>query len=667
MPTYVGERKVGSFIRNLPFARKFILISVLAILMLAVPTYFFVQMNLAQMAAAKQEVRGLEPIQDLMKLTQLTQQHRGMSAVVLAGNDSQAGTRQTKESEVSAAFDQAQASLAGLGEKELLSALKAVREEWKSLSSAVADKSIAVPQSFARHTALVALQLSLADDVVNVSGISLEPSAAGYHLQVAVLHYMPQVTEVLGQIRARGAAMLGRHTATAEDKVRIEVLGSAIGVSMAAARKSFGLAAAANPALNTALGEALANAGKATATGLRLADDKIVRAETLSFPSTEYFAAMTQTIDVQFVLINAAFEALRAQLLRAVAEAQRELLVGSLVVATLLASVVWIIVLVTRTTTTSVRKALAVAQAVASGDLSAHVETRGKDEIGDLLRALEAMQSSLIQVVSKVRHGSDSVAHASAEIAQGNNDMSARTESQASALEQTAASMEELSSTVKQNADSAREANHLAQTASTVAVRGGDVVGQVVETMKGINDSSRRISDIIQVIDGIAFQTNILALNAAVEAARAGEQGRGFAVVASEVRSLAGRSADAAKEIKVLINASVTRVGQGSVLVDQAGTTMSEVVQAINRVTAIMAEISTASREQALGVEQVGEAVSQMDQVTQQNAALVEQMAAAASGLKSQAAELVHAVSVFRLDDGIDSSGHGRSLVLHAR
>ena len=658
---------MGSFIRNLQFAKKFILISVLAIVMLAVPTFFFVQMNLAQVAAAKQEVRGLEPMQDLMKLTQLTQQHRGMSAVVLAGNDAQAGTRQAKENEVSAALSKARASLAGLGEMQLLNALKVVQEEWKSLSSAVAGKSIAVPQSFARHTALVALQLSLADDVVNVSGISLDPSAAGYHLQVAVLHHMPQVTEVLGQIRARGAAILGRGTATAEDKVRIEVLGNAIQASMASARKSFGLAAAANPTLNAALGQALGNAGKATEVGLRLADEKIVRAETLSYASTEYFAAMTQTIDVQFVLINAAFEALRAQLLRAVDDAQRELLVGALVVATLLACVVWIMVLVTRTTTTSVRKALAVAQAVASGDLSAHVETRGQDEIGDLLRALEAMQISLIQVVSKVRQGSDSVANASAEIAQGNNDMSARTESQASALEQTAASMEELSSTVKQNADSAREANHLAQTASTVAVRGGDVVGQVVETMKGINDSSRRISDIIQVIDGIAFQTNILALNAAVEAARAGEQGRGFAVVASEVRSLAGRSADAAKEIKALINASVARVGQGSALVDQAGSTMSEVVQAIRRVTTIMAEISTASSEQALGVEQVGEAVSQMDEVTQQNAALVEQMAAAASGLKNQAADLVQAVSVFRLDAPIDASRQVRSLGLRPR
>jgi methyl-accepting chemotaxis protein len=262
---------------------------------------------------------------------------------------------------------------------------------------------------------------------------------------------------------------------------------------------------------------------------------------------------------------------------------------------------------------------------------------------------LKVMQESLAKVVSHVRGGSESVETASAEIAQGNHDLSARTEQQASALEETAASMEQLSAAVKQNADSARQANQLAMSASSVAITGGEVVSQVVQTMKGINESSRRISDIIQVIDGIAFQTNILALNAAVEAARAGEQGRGFAVVASEVRSLAGRSAEAAKEIKSLINASVERVEQGTALVDQAGSTMTEVVGSIRRVTDIMGEISAASSEQASGVAQVGEAVTQMDQTTQQNAALVEQMAAAASSLKSQANDLVSTVAVFKL------------------
>ncbi|BEP96979.1 methyl-accepting chemotaxis protein (plasmid) [Acidovorax sp. A79] len=294
-------------------------------------------------------------------------------------------------------------------------------------------------------------------------------------------------------------------------------------------------------------------------------------------------------------------------------------------------------------------QAVEAADRVANGDLSGHISVKTTDETGQLLSALHRMQQSLVNTVSAVRQNAEGVASASSQIASGNNDLSARTEQQASALEETAASMEELGSTVRQNADNAREANQLAVNASTVAVQGGDVVAEVVETMKGINDSSKQIADIISVIDGIAFQTNILALNAAVEAARAGEQGRGFAVVAGEVRSLAGRSADAAKEIKSLITASVERVEQGTLLVDKAGATMTEVVTSIRRVTDIMGEISAASSEQSAGVGQVGEAVTQMDQVTQQNAALVEEMAAAASALDAQAGELVRAVAVFKL------------------
>ncbi|MBT9511125.1 MAG: HAMP domain-containing protein [Acidovorax sp.] len=297
------------------------------------------------------------------------------------------------------------------------------------------------------------------------------------------------------------------------------------------------------------------------------------------------------------------------------------------------------------------RAALAqlVAERVRDGDLSQPFHDHARDELSPLLGALQEMQSALTTVVGKVRQGSDGVATASEQIAQGNQDLSARTESQASALQHTAASMEQLNANVRHNAGNARQANQLAQSASGVAAQGGQVVSQVVDTMHGIHEASRKIADIIQVIDTIAFQTNILALNAAVEAARAGEQGRGFAVVATEVRALAGRSADAAKEIKRLIDTSVERVEAGSVLVDRAGQTMSEVVQSIQRVTDIMGEISAASSEQSQGVAQVSETVTQMDQATQQNAALVEETAAAAASLNSQARELVETVAVFRL------------------
>jgi methyl-accepting chemotaxis protein-1 (serine sensor receptor) len=299
--------------------------------------------------------------------------------------------------------------------------------------------------------------------------------------------------------------------------------------------------------------------------------------------------------------------------------------------------------------TAPIEHTVRIARAVADGDLTHPVEVRGTDETGQLLAAMSDMQLKLQTLVRMVRTNSQGVALASAEIAKGHQDLSLRTEQQASALQQTASSMEQLGATVEHNAGNAAAANDLAHAASAVATRGGEVVAQVVGNMRDINASSKKIADIIGVIDGIAFQTNILALNAAVEAARAGEQGRGFAVVAAEVRSLAGRSANAAREIKSLITESVDRVEQGAALVDQAGATMTEVVGSVQRVTEIMAEISTASRQQSAGMSQVGQAVTQIDSTTQQNAALVEQGAAAAENLRRQAEELAQGVETFKL------------------
>ncbi|WP_077002870.1 methyl-accepting chemotaxis protein [Variovorax sp. KK3] len=306
-------------------------------------------------------------------------------------------------------------------------------------------------------------------------------------------------------------------------------------------------------------------------------------------------------------------------------------------------------ILLTRSITRPLNAAVQVAQTVASGDLSSRVTATTRDETGLLMAALRDMNDSLAKVVGEVRNGTDTIATASGQIASGNHDLSSRTEEQASSLEQTAASMEQLTSTVKQNADNARQANQLAMSASGVAVKGGEVVSQVVDTMASIHASSKKIVDIIGVIDGIAFQTNILALNAAVEAARAGEQGRGFAVVAAEVRSLAQRSGAAAKEIKGLIDDSVGKVDAGTALVGEAGRTMQEIVASVQRVTDIMGEITAASHEQTQGIEQVNQAIAQMDQVTQQNAALVEQASAAAQSMQEQAGGLSQVVSVFRL------------------
>jgi methyl-accepting chemotaxis protein len=364
-------------------------------------------------------------------------------------------------------------------------------------------------------------------------------------------------------------------------------------------------------------------------------------------PSAASFATFAQAIEADVAWQTQGSEEAQRT---AAATFRGVIVVNSIAVALALAAGLGLAVAITRSITVPIGRAAALARAVAGGDLTAHIEIQGRDEAAQLLAALSTMTGRLASIVGQVRSSSESIATGSTQIATGNTDLSQRTEEQASALQQTSATMDELGTTVRHNADNALQASHLASGASRVATKGGEVVSRVVDTMRGIDDSSKRIADIIGVIDGIAFQTNILALNAAVEAARAGEQGRGFAVVAGEVRVLAQRSAEAAKEIKTLITHSVEQVGQGTILVDEAGRTMSEIVDAIRRVNDIVSDISTATTEQSSGVTQVGQAVSQMDQVTQQNAALVEESAAAAESLRQQAQQLVAAVSVFKLD-----------------
>lgn len=359
-------------------------------------------------------------------------------------------------------------------------------------------------------------------------------------------------------------------------------------------------------------------------------------------PHEKWMASLSELAQQQQAAMKLAYEESQSNYRSAMAGMS---LIGSLILG-LGMFAAWII---TRTITIPIQNASIAADHIASGDLSYKIEVGRSDEIGALLVSLQQMQENLLDTVLKIKRGTEAITIASREIAAGNVDLSNRTESQASSLEETASSMEELTSMVKQNADNARQANQLVVSTSGVAVKGGSVVGQVVVTMGAIKDSSRKIVDIIGVIDGIAFQTNILALNAAVEAARAGEQGRGFAVVASEVRNLAQRSASAAKEIKTLISDSVEKVNQGSQLVDEAGKTMGEIVTSVQHVADIMSEITAASQEQSGGIEQVNRAIAQMDEMTQQNAALVEQAAAAAESMEEQALELAETVDIFKI------------------
>ncbi len=390
-------------------------------------------------------------------------------------------------------------------------------------------------------------------------------------------------------------------------------------------------------ALRKQIDEIYTKGDKEAASGLMLG--QMVKLQKTYFSQLDELANFQQKLmDESVAEANAAYENTRLIMI-----------VAGLLAAVFAAAIAWAI---SRSITHPLNRAVQVAETVAAGDLTADITATSTDETGRLLQALAAMNQKLKAIVMEVRRGTDSMVTASTQIATGNLDLSSRTEEQASALEETASSLEQLTSSVKQNADHTRKSSELAGNASQIANQGGAAVKQVVQTMGAINESSRKIVDIISVIDGIAFQTNILALNAAVEAARAGEQGRGFAVVASEVRGLAQRSATAAKEIKALINDSVNQVSSGTELVAQAGTTMDQVVDSIGQVSHIVGEISAATREQSDGIEQVNQAIMQMDNTTQQNAALVEEAAAAAQALQDQARRLLELVDVFRLDDG---------------
>jgi methyl-accepting chemotaxis protein len=639
-----------SILHRLNLAQKFMLLGLIALIMVVVPSGLYFQRVMDDVATAKRELLGADPQIALNQVIQFTQTHRGLSAGALIGNEALAARRPAMRDQVAKALDALSEALKQAGASAAAQSHMAdVRQRWATLEQSVASKAIKTPESTKLHTVLIAEQLLLAEELLDEYGLSLDPEAETYNLIFGSLFHMPRLAENLGVMRAIGAGFLTTATLPPEGLATLQGLRKRVVELQGDMFRAIAKATQVNTAMRAALDGKAKDSHTAVDKALALADLALINATDINHPAPAYFDEFTRTIDGLYGFNAQAMKTLDDALRERVNTNQK---VGYLVLALLLACLALATALAiafVRSITGPVAEALALARAVAQGDLTASVNVRGTNELGQLMQALADMSQSLVKVVASVRQGSEGVATASAEIASGNHDLSARTESQASALEQTAASMEELSSTVKQNADSARTANQLAMSASTVAVRGGEVVGQVVHTMKDINDSSRKIADIIQVIDGIAFQTNILALNAAVEAARAGEQGRGFAVVASEVRSLAGRSADAAKEIKALINASVERVAQGTTLVDQAGVTMTEVVSSIKRVTDLMGEISAASNEQAAGVSQVGEAVTQMDQVTQQNAALVEEMAAAASSLKDQAEELVQTVAVFNL------------------
>ena len=640
---------MSNLIHRLRLSHKFGLLALLGALMLAPPmTYYLVDAE-AELASTRQEVAGLQPSAALLKLIRLTQQHRGLTATVLGGKAEAEGQRAERQREVDQALGEFAALAAGIEDPKFAEGWQQVQQQWKTLSAQVAQRQMAAPASFAGHSALVELQLDLHGRIVSHYGLDLDPEPVSYHLVIATMTQLPQLAEQLGKLRGSGAGILARGQATVADRAMLGGLSESARGEMHRLLTTLERALEHDPALRERMAGPIEQARAGVERTREMLRTDLIEAEALTLPSAEYFQATTKAIDQVFAVHGLASEALAGALQARTARLQRNewLVIGLSVL------MVGLCGLLARSIVRSILQATddarRMAERIAAGDLSPEPLRVSEDELGRMVQAMEAMRLSLTEVVGTVRENAVSVAAASAQIAQGNIDLSSRTEQQAAALQQTAATMDQLGSTVSHNADHAREADGLAREASTLASRGGEMVSQVVGTMGGISEASRKIGDIIGVIDSIAFQTNILALNAAVEAARAGEQGRGFAVVATEVRNLAQRSAEAAREIKALISTSVERVEQGVSLVDQTGRSVGEVVASIRRVSDIVAQISAASAEQSTGVAQVGQAVTQMDRATQQNAALVEQSAAAAGTLKSQAEQLVDAVARFRI------------------
>jgi methyl-accepting chemotaxis protein len=642
---------MGSLLTRIGLWQKFMVLGALSMGLLAIPLFLYIVESTKAIDKADQEAHGIGPIRTLLKAVLLTQQHRGLSTIVLSGKDTPQDPRAAKQSEVEQAFAAMDAIAKQVNDRAIAALWQDARQQWAALPAKVAQRSVSAKQSFEEHTQLVNQLYRINELLLDHSRLNFDPEADSHYLIEVALVQSPALMETLGRLRAKGSGILAEQNATPDDRTLMMSMMEKANDQYQSIRNALAKAGAANPALKEKLATALQTAGHAGSQALEMTQERIMKAEKPTFPAQEYFAKMTDTISAQVKLYDVAIAELEKILTtrQSSLNTTRYTLIGGVLLLSMLTGL--LSYRISLSITRPLGEAVDLARQVAAGNLTVRIDVKSKDEIGQLLQALKDMNQGLVKIVGEVRIGTDAIASASSQIASANLDLSSRTEQQAGSLEETASSVEQLTSTVKQNADNARQASKLAGSASEVAVKGGAMVSQVVDTMNSINASSKKIVDIISVIDGIAFQTNILALNAAVEAARAGEQGRGFAVVAAEVRNLAQRSATAAKEIKTLIGDSVEKVDAGGKLVSQTGATMKEIVSSVQRVTDIIGEIALASQEQSAGIEQINQAINQMDQTTQQNAALVEQAAAAADAMQEQAASLAHTVGVFRLDE----------------
>ena len=635
-------------ISNIRVWQKLLILGFIALALCAVPTVLYIHSANKEIRAAQIEITGLVPATEIARAMQPLQSHRGLSAAALSGDQALASQRVTKEKEVTAALIKARAAIPPSA-AAVLKKMDAVDAEWKSLAGALKDKSFPIEEASARHSKVVANLLKLLETNLDYFGLSLDPDANSYPLIIAAFDDLPRLAESMGRLRATGTAILGIKQATTEERVSISSMLERTRDDLEHSRGLITKAIETNGGDMANLEAASMAALTHTQKLIAVTDLEFIRIEVLRHNAGDYFKLGTTAMDAQFALIETVRGEIE-QLLSARVSRQRWIMWGLLgmVAALLLAGAVamyWM----ARSIIRPLNEAIQDADAIAAGRLDAVIKNINLDEVGQLRRAMRHMQRNLAHIVASIRVNSEALNTASREIASSTQDMSNRTESQASSLEQTAASMEELQATFQKNDQSSQHVSDLAAKAAEAAEQGGTVVGKVTKTMQEIDVSSKKIAEIIGVIDSIAFQTNILALNAAVEAARAGEQGRGFAVVATEVRALAQRSAQASKEIRTLIADSVKKVQTGTREAAESGKAMDEILASVRTVATTMSDMQVVRADQRHGVAQVSRAVEHMNQGTQQSAAMVEEIAATAEQLSAQAEELSQAVSAFRL------------------
>ncbi len=641
-------------ISHMTVGQRFMMLVLLCGLAIGVPAAMQTLTAWGELRFVQREAEGLAPTRSLLEVVRLAQQHRGLSSAWLSGDESQAAARSAKAAEVERAMVAFEAQLQSAG-----AGGTAVGKDWQRAATAlrglvreVQARQVDAPTATRKHTAAITAMLDTLDEVLGHWGLILDGDPAGYYTVAGALQETPRMIEVLGQMRARGAGLLAVGGVPAPiEKARFEALSNGLALQFQRVSSQLTRSVESHQGERQALSAAVTKLDELGREGIAYGRRHVLEPETLSLASATWFSEITRTIEGMYAEQARLIDILQADLAEREVGKRNSLLLMFGLIVLLFGSAIGVAVgtgrWIHRQLGAEPAELREAASHVAAGDLAVALHLRPGDE-HSVMATMARMQAALSDVVGAVRDNASQVATASAQIALGNQDLAGRTESQASGLQETTASMEQLRSTIGHSADSARQASALAQSASEVASRGGASVAALAGTMQQIQDSSRRIAEIIATIDGIAFQTNILALNAAVEAARAGEQGRGFAVVAGEVRALAQRSSSAAREIRTLISASVESVEQGSREGADAAATMQQVVESIQRVSDLISEVSDAASAQAQGVAQVGDAIANVDQSTQQNAALVEESAAAAESLRRQAEDLQRSVAAFR-------------------